>query len=105
DRARPTFALLARILAPGKAEVVAKDGQQALVVRRFGLALGAVHRELDPQGIPATRPRARAPMTASTCRRYAAVPRTSSIGFADAAASRPNSCAVASPGRGRLTQP
>src|SRR5207253_3548146 len=98
DRARPTLALLARIFAPGKAEAVAKDGQKTLVVRRFGLALVAVHRELDPQGIAATRARARAPMIASTCRRYAAVPRTSSIGFAAPAASRPNSCAAASVG-------
>ena len=44
-------------------------------------------------------------MTASTCRRYAAVPRTSSIGFADAAASRPNSFAAASLGRCGFSQP
>src|SRR5437867_10666562 len=103
--AGPALALLTRVLAAGETETLAQDGEQTLVVRRFGLALVAVDRELDSHEMTATRAIARAAITARTWRRYAAVPRTSSIGFAAPAASRPNSFAAASLGRPGRSQP
>ena len=74
-RARSAFALLAGVLASPETEPLAQHGEQALVLARLRLALAAVDLKLQPHSIDHTRARARAPMTASTCRRYAAVPR------------------------------
>src|SRR5438445_416530 len=104
-RAGTALALLACVLAAGKSEVLAQDREEAFVVRRFRLALLAVDRQLDPHGMTATRASARAPITASTWRRYAAVPRTSSMGFAAPATSFPNSFAALSLGRFGRSQP
>ena len=65
-RARAALALLARVLAPREAEVIAQHREEALVILRLDAALGAVHAQADPHVITASRSNARAAMTAST---------------------------------------
>src|SRR6185295_19570623 len=97
--------LLACVLAAPQPEPLAQHGEEALVLPRLSFALGSVDPKLQPHAIDQTRARARAPMTASTWRRYAAVPRTSSIGLDAAATRRPNSFSSASLGPRRRSQP
>src|SRR5438445_648653 len=105
-RAGAAFALLARVLAPRKAEPLAQRREERLVRLDRRLLACAVHRHGDARhAICATRLSARAPMTARACRRYAAVPRTSSIGLAAAATRRPSSFAALSLGRCGRSQP
>src|SRR5438094_3169224 len=49
-RARAALALLARVLAPREAEVIAQHREEALVILRLDAALGAVHAQADPHG-------------------------------------------------------
>src|SRR5437867_157555 len=65
-RARAALALLARVLVPREAEVIAQHREEALVILRLDAALGAVHAQADPHVITASRSNARAAMTAST---------------------------------------
>src|SRR5439155_9102730 len=103
DGARSAFALLARVLRAGEAEPVAKRSEQALARPHVRLQPFPVDRDLDPHARHLSS--ARRVRTRSACRRYAAVPRTSSIGDAvdatsSASASASPSGATTSPGTG-----
>src|SRR5205823_3479617 len=76
------------------------DGQQALARPDVGLAALAVHLQLDPHARHLSS--ARRVSTCNAWRRYAAVPRTSSIGDAAAATRSGNASASAS---GAVTRP
>src|SRR5437868_1134466 len=96
--ARAALALLARVLRARQPEPLAQRVEQALARPDFCLALVAVDPQLDPH--VSTRSSARSASTRSACRRYAAVPRTSSIGLAAAATRSGNDAAS---GRGHET--
>src|SRR4051794_13685796 len=88
-RARAALALLARVLRAGEVEVLAQRGEQALALPdAVGLARRPVHDHVEPHGYASSRYslhvhcRARRARTPSAWWRYAAVPRTSSIGRA-----------------------
>src|SRR5579875_181990 len=108
DGARSALALLARVLRARQRQPLAQHEQQALALP---LVLGgrglAVDRQPHPhRGTPSpcryesqAQPRVRRASTPRAWRRYAAVPRTSSMGRAAAATSSPNRCET-SPGIG-----
>ena len=98
-RARPALALLAGVLRPREAELLAQCKEQRLPLPAVGLGLDAVDAQLDPQ-LPASSRARGVVITRSACRRYAAVPRTSSIGEAAAATSSGNDSASS---RGAVT--
>src|SRR5439155_26622680 len=105
NRARAALALLARVLGAIQAESFTEHIEQALPRPHvFSDPCVAVDGAGDPQspsgalrappphkwgGVAQAHARQRRDMTASACRRYAAVPRTSSIGLAAAATSSP----------------
>src|SRR4051812_10583327 len=98
DRARAALALLARVLRAGQVEVLAQRREQALALPdAVGLARRAVDDHVQSHGYASPRYSshvhcsARRARTPSAWWRYAAVPRTSSIGRAAASTSRPNS--------------
>ena len=102
-RARTALALLARVLRAGKPEPLAQREEEALPLPDVGLG----RSPLTSSSILMRRHRssARRVSTRSACRRYAAVPRTSSIGLAAAATrsgkpSRSASGAMTSPATG-----
>ena len=93
DRARAALALLAGVLRAGQAEPLAQHVEQALarphVVGLRGLPVDRAGAPSSAAPLQAQVQRVRRASTASACRRYAAVPRTSSIGAAAAATSSP----------------
>src|SRR5262249_22215756 len=108
DRARTALPLLAGVLGAGQAHALAQDVQQALALPHVvGLLApsvdgeGHAHRELPslPWALPRyasqVQPRVRRAMTVSAWRRSAALPRTSSMGLAQAATSSANCRATA----------
>src|SRR5205823_3119672 len=118
--ARATLALLARVLGPVQAESLAEHVEETLAAPHIvGDTLLPVDGAADPQspsralrappphewgGVAHAQARQRRAMTASAWRRYAAVPRTSSMGRAAAATSSPNRVTVASLGGRRPSQ-
>src|SRR5262249_47656566 len=96
--ARAALALLARVLRPGHVELLAQGEEQRLALPAVRLALDAVHAERDPHASVLSR--ARRVITRSACRRYAAAPRTSSIGSA-ASATRSGNASASSIGEVR----
>src|SRR2546430_4142994 len=93
-RARAALALLARVLRPGQAEALAQGEEEALAGPDVRLARLAIDGQLDSHDAR-QRSRPRAASTRSAWRRYAAVPRTSSIGLAPAATRAGNPSASA----------
>src|SRR4051795_11247886 len=97
DRARPALALLARVLRAGQPHVLAQRVEKALALPDLGL-----HRlPVDGEGDPHVRHlfSARPTSTFSAWTRYAAVPRTSSIGDASRATRSASSHTFPSPTR------
>src|SRR5262249_34082801 len=101
DRARAALALLARILRAGQADALPEREQETLALPHVRLAAYAVHGH---RHLHAARHLsiARDASTRSACRRYAALPRTSSIGLAAAATRsvKPSSAPTTSVGTG-----
>src|SRR3954453_15325014 len=106
-RARAALALLAGVLRAGQVEVLAQRGQQALALPdAVGLARCPVDDHVEthhasPRYSFQVHVRARRASTPSAWRRYAAVPRTSSIGRAARSTSAPNSATAAAPSGAR----
>src|SRR5207248_1319499 len=101
DRARPALALLASVLRSGQPEALAQGEEEALSLPHVGLASLPVDRQRDLHATVHLSI-ARVASTRSACRRYAAVPRTSSIGLAAATtrSANPSSSPVTSAATG-----
>src|SRR5207302_1851682 len=101
DRARSALALLASVLRSGQPEALTQGEEEALALPHVGLASLPVDRQRDLHATVHLSI-ARVASTRSACRRYAAVPRTSSIGLAAATtrSANPSSSPVTSAATG-----
>src|SRR5262249_36643688 len=106
DAARPALALLAGVLGSGQVEVVAQRAQQALPLPHAAdLPALAVDGEAQAHRCSSqAQLSVRRASTPIAWRRYAALPRTSSIGCAAPATSSPNRVVTASSSGPRPSQ-